>query len=101
MSDLGHLISQRVAATLDASFVEKEVESRIDEQVRDKYSCRHQLHIDKEGVIYSATIDNRDLRNSKQIGRSYGIGQKLRAYVACGTKIILDEDFVQRGIGDY
>lgn len=68
---------------------------------RDKYKCRHHLGIDDKGVVYSATIDNRDLKATTHIGRSYGVGQKLRAYVACGTRIILDEDDVVTSIGDY
>lgn len=68
---------------------------------RDKYKCEHRLGVDKDGKIFSATIGGKDVKTSKHIGRSYGIEQKLRAYVACGTKLILDEDFVSRGKGDY
>ncbi len=67
----------------------------------EKYRCTHQLHIDPEGQIYSAVIDNVDTKKKQRIGRSYGLDQKLRAFVACGTKIILDEDNVQIGVGDY
>jgi hypothetical protein len=35
------------------------------------------------------------------IGRAHGLEQKLRAYVACGTKIVVDEDCVVTSVGDY
>lgn len=68
---------------------------------RDKYRCRFRLGVDSEGKIYSATLDGSDLESGQRIGRLYGIGQMIRAYVACGTKIILDEEYVVRGKGDY
>lgn len=68
---------------------------------RDKHRCEHQLHMNAEGEIYSATVDHCDVKKSKRIGRSYGLDQKLRAYVACGTKIIVDEDDVVTSVGDY
>lgn len=71
----------------------------IDE--RNKYQCKHHFGVGKDGHIYGATVDGRAQQDTKNIGRSYGIGQMLRAYVACGTKIILDEEFVERGKGDY
>lgn len=64
----------------------------------DKHRCRHRFLVREDGTIAAATVEG---RNSKQIGVSYGIDQKLRSYVACGTKIILDEDNVSIGIGDY
>lgn len=66
---------------------------------RNKYSCKHQLAVDKDGIVYSATIDGRSLKDTARFGRSFGIGQRLRAYVACGTKIILDEDDVVISVG--
>lgn len=84
----------------DRGFVHIYLDSTVMPE-RDKYRCEHQLHLNAEGEIYSASVDHRDVKKSKQIGRSYGLEQKLRAYVACGTKIIVDEDDVVTSVGDY
>jgi hypothetical protein len=68
---------------------------------REKYRCQHRLAIDPDGKIYAATIANQDLKKATRFGHFYNIDQKLRAYVACGTKIILDEDDVVTSMGDY
>lgn len=68
---------------------------------RDKYQCRHSLLLNKDGTISSATIDKRDLKNTQHIGRCWSLGNKIRAYYAAGTKIILDEDAVVTSVGDY
>lgn len=67
----------------------------------EKYRCAHRLLVNKDGSISAATIGGKDTKKTQHIGRSYGLDQKLRAYVACGTKLILDEDFVSIGVGDY
>lgn len=77
---------------LDADEVRKDHE---------KYACAHRLGVDGDGKIYGATIAGADTKKSTRIGRAYGFEQKLRAYVACGTKLIIDEDYVSRGKGDY
>lgn len=75
----------------------------LDERTSDKYGlqgpgrkhdCRYSLSVDKYGKIYTARIDKKDVRDVERIGRSYGIGQKISAYVACGTTMIIDEDDV-------
>lgn len=68
---------------------------------RAEYQCRHRLLLSKDGTISSLTADNRDVKNTKHLGRSYGLGQKLRAYLACGTVITVDEDNVVTSVGDY
>jgi hypothetical protein len=68
---------------------------------RDKYQCRHSLLVRADGTVATATVSGRKIGDAKHIGLSYGIDQMLRAYVACGTKVILDEDFVTIGVGDY
>lgn len=68
---------------------------------RDKYQCRHSLLLSKDGTISSATIDQRDLKDTQHIGRTWGLGDKIRAYYAAGTKIILDEHAVVTSVGDY
>ncbi|QBQ49061.1 hypothetical protein [Brevundimonas naejangsanensis] len=68
---------------------------------RDKYQCRHSLLLSKDGTISSARIDKRDLKDTEHIGRSWSLGDKIRAYYAAGTRIILDEDAVVTSVGDY
>jgi len=68
---------------------------------RDKYKCRHSALLSEDGTISSAFIGKRDLKDTQHIGRDWGLGDKIRAYYAAGTKIILDEDFVVTSVGDY
>jgi len=68
---------------------------------RDKYQCRHSLLLNKDGTISSARLDKRDLKDTQHIGRDYGLPDKIRAYYAAGTKIIVDEDAVVTSVGDY
>lgn len=68
---------------------------------RDKYKCRHSLLLNKDGTISSARLDKRDLKDTQYIGRDRGLPDKIRAYYAAGTKIILDEDAVVTSVGDY
>ena len=75
-----------------------EEEHRAD---RDKYQCQHSLLLNKDGTISSARIDKRDLKDTQSIGRCYGLPDKIRAYYAAGTKIILDDDAVVTSVGDY
>lgn len=69
--------------------------------LRDKYQCRHSLLLNEDGTISSARLDKRDLKDTQNIGRSYGLADKIRAYYAAGTKIVLDEDAVVTSVGDY
>ena len=67
-----------------------------------KYRCRHRLHIDeKTGKIIGAYVGERELKRDTYIGRAYGLEQRIRAYVACGTIIEIDEDCVVTSVGDY
>lgn len=68
---------------------------------RDKYSCRHSLLLNKDGTISSARVDKRDLKDTQHIGRGWGLPDKIRAYYAAGTRIILDESAVVTSVGDY
>lgn len=63
--------------------------------------CDITLLVSKDGKISSATIGGKSLKDTTSFGRNYGIGQKLRALYACGSKIILDESAVVLGKGDY
>lgn len=80
------------------------VELYLDEDVvykdHEKYQCRHHVHIDRDGKIFSATVDSRPLKDTQHIGRSYGLGQMIRAWVACGTKIEIDIEYVETSVGD-
>lgn len=68
---------------------------------RNKYRCDYRLLIGKDGKISDATLREHDIKSSKHFGSSYGLEQKIRAYFACGTTIILDEDAVITSVGDY
>ena len=68
---------------------------------RAEHQAEHRLLIGKDGVITGGWIDHRPMQDGQYVGRSYGLAQKIRAYVACGTKIILDEDAVVTSVGDY
>jgi len=67
---------------------------------REKNSCDHRLLVGKDGTISSATSSGKTLSDTRHVGSAYGLEQKIRAWVACGTKIILDEDYVVTSIGD-
>lgn len=64
-------------------------------------ASRHRLLVAKDGSIAGGYIDDRPLKEGKWVGHSYGLSQKLRAYIACGTKIIIDEDAVVTSVGGY
>lgn len=68
---------------------------------RNKHKCRHRLLLNEDGTVSGGWIDTKDLTKSTWIGRSYGLGQRLRAFIACNTKIILDIDDVVTSVGDY
>jgi hypothetical protein len=68
---------------------------------RDMHKSEVRLHIGTDGKILGATMRGRDFKATNDIGRSYGLSQKIRAYFACGTTIILDEDAVSTSVGDY
>lgn len=68
---------------------------------RDKYKCRHRLLLNEDGTVSGGWIDTKDLTKGTWVGRSYGLGQRLRAFIACNTRIILDIDNVVTTVGDY
>jgi hypothetical protein len=74
---------------------------------RDKYRCKFRMQVSEGGEIHGAYVGDSDFardnhgKRDKWIGRAHGLEQRLRAYVACGTKIILDTDAVCIGVGDY
>ena len=66
-----------------------------------KYTCKFKMLILDDGTMANLQINGTDTKQSKALGRFYGTEQKLRAYLACGTKIIIDEDAVVTSVGDY
>lgn len=68
---------------------------------QEKYRCDVRFLLNEDGTISSATLRGEDLKDKRSIGRDYGISQLFRAYYACGTKIIIDEDNVVISVGDY
>jgi hypothetical protein len=65
-----------------------------------RHSCRFSMLVCEDGTISSARVGDKHGLGTR-IGRAYGLEQRLRAYVACGTKLILDEDDVITSVGDY
>lgn len=72
-----------------------------DEVDQDKYSCKFRMLIRDDGTMANLTINGTDTKQSKALGRFCNTEQKLRAYLACGTKIIIDEYAVVTSVGDY
>ena len=66
-----------------------------------KRDCEVSMLVSKDGTISSATFSGRDLASNRHVGSSYGLEQKIRAWVACGTVLVLDEDAVVTSTGDY
>jgi hypothetical protein len=76
----------------------------LDEDEAEKRRCRdcaHEIAIDKEGKIYSATLEGRSIKDTSRLGRSYGLDQLIRGWFACGTTIIIDRYDVVTSEGDY
>jgi hypothetical protein len=67
----------------------------------EKYRCPHSVFVGKDGKISSATLRGNDMKSVRHLGSGYGLDQLIRAWFACGTTIILDEDSVVVSVGDY
>jgi hypothetical protein len=67
----------------------------------EKHRCQHKLLLSDDGTINGGWIDKNELSTSNWFGRHYGLSQRLRAYIACGTKITFDIDDVVTSVGDY
>lgn len=68
---------------------------------RTVHACSYEIAIDRDGKIYSATLEGRNLKDTSRLGRNWGMDQLIRGWYACGTKIIVDEDAVVTCEGDY
>lgn len=66
----------------------------------EKYRADIRVLISKDGTISYATINGKDTKDARYIGKSYGLEQKIRAYAACSTVIEIDEDCVYTSVGD-
>ncbi|MBA4756258.1 MAG: hypothetical protein H2050_15640 [Sphingobium sp.] len=76
----------------------------LDEDEADRRTlraCDYEIAIGKDGKIYSATLEGRNLKDTSRLGRNWGMDQLIRGWYACGTKIIVDEDAVVTSEGDY
>lgn len=67
----------------------------------DKYRCKYRLLVNEDGSISSVYISDKAARPENWVGRSYGFEQRLRAYVACGTRIEFDTEYPCTTVGDY
>ena len=68
---------------------------------RDKYRCKHRILISQDGTISGAWLGEGSSKTEQWICTLYGLDQLIRAYVACNTRIIIDEDAVCTSVGDY
>lgn len=68
---------------------------------RDKYKCKYRLLLNKAGAISCAYLEDKKLDDIHAIGRAWGLGDKIRAWYAAGTVIVLDEDAVVTSSGDF
>lgn len=68
---------------------------------RDKYKCKIRILLSGDNTISGAYVGEHKYKSEGWIGRSYGLEQSVRAWLACGTKIIPDIDFVCTAVGDY
>lgn len=86
----------------DYGFVHIYLDEDMVREERDKWRCEYHISLDKEGKIYSAKLRGHDLKDTTHISHSpYGLSQMIRAWVACGTTIIVDEDNVVTSVGDF
>lgn len=76
------------------------LDERQHHERRASSEARHRLLISNDGTISGGWISERPLAETKHYGRSYGLEQRLRAYIACGTKITLDIEYVVTSKGD-
>lgn len=67
---------------------------------RAQYDAKYRLLVSKDGTVSSATISNRPLSDTRHFGTSFGLEQQVRAWVACGTVIELDEEYISTSLGN-
>lgn len=71
------------------------------EMEKRKYECAVQLGVDPAGKIYSLTIERKDARTTVVLGEYDPYKKALFAAYCCGSKFIVDEEFISTGIGDH
>lgn len=68
----------------------------------DKYKCKIRILLSGDNTISGSYIGEHKYKHGDGwIGRVHGLEQCVRAWTACGTKIIPDIDYVSTSVGDY
>lgn len=65
-----------------------------------KHRCDVSIFVGKDGLISSAGVGSRGLKDRASIGGRYGLEQRIRSFYACGTLIEIDEEDVDVGSWD-
>ena len=67
-----------------------------------KYDCETRIAVDREGKIYSLTINNKDPKGTIIMGSFFGYQKMVFSAYCCGSKFIVGEpSHISTGIGDY
>lgn len=66
-----------------------------------RYECAVQLGVDRDGRIYSLSIDRKDAKTTVVMGAYDAFKKMVFAAYCSGSKFIVDEDFVSTNIGDF
>jgi hypothetical protein len=86
-----------VTCIVDRSETSTHIYLDEDDHHEKKYLCAISLFLDEDGSIISGSTKDRialrarSLDTSVDFGRAYSLEQKVRAWWACGTKVIVDE----------
>lgn len=68
---------------------------------KEKYSCRHRIMLDNEGVPFSVRIDGLEVGKALFSGRMTGFEKTLFQMYATKAKIIVDDEEPDLSWGDY
>lgn len=71
-----------------------------EEEGKTKYACDTRLATDSEGRIYSLVMDQKDAKTTLRMG-AYGWKKPIFTAYCCGSRFVIDEDFVSTGVGDF
>jgi hypothetical protein len=70
------------------------------EQGKSKHACEAQIGVDPDGKIFSLTIDRKDAKTTVVLGAYEDWKKQLFAAYCCGSRLVVDEQYVDTGIGD-
>jgi hypothetical protein len=73
----------------------------LDAKEKDKNSCEYRLGVTDKGEVYSFNISGRDPAKTIFVGPSYGFDRALFQMYTAKTKLIVDEDEVERYYPGY